>query len=165
MKGWHMKSLVIYDSAYGNTAKVAESIKHALSQVGSAVTKLVGEVKSSDWENLDLIVIGTPTQGGRPTKPIEQFIDEIPKEILNSTKAAVFDTRFDIQDQKFGLRLLMKTIGYAAPKMASRLKERGADVISEPKGFIVNDKEGPLRQGELERAGNWAVSLAHTAHE
>ena len=32
-------------------------------------------------------------------------------------------------------------------------------MVATPEGFIVTDTEGPLREGELERAAEWARGL------
>jgi hypothetical protein len=53
----------------------------------------------------------------------------------------------------------MKVIGYAAPRISSGLQAKGGRLAAAPEGFIVEDKEGPLKQGELERAASWARSL------
>lgn len=155
-----MKSLVAYDSAYGNTAKIAETISVSLEDYGQSVCKQVGDIAENDLVSLDLLIVGSPTQGGKPTKPTAQFIDALSAELLSHSKVAVFDTRFEASKQKTGLRMLMRTIGYAATKMASKIEKRGGAIISEPTGFFVTEKEGPLKEGELERASAWAVKLA-----
>ncbi len=156
-----MRYLVTYDSAYGNTARIADVISSSLSEFGKTTEKQLEEVTDKDIKHADLIVIGSPTQGGRPTGPTLQFIEALPAKVMRGKKIAVFDTRFDMEAQKFGLRMLMRTIGYAATKMASAAKRRGWQVISDPMGFIVNDTKGPLRDGETERAAKWAASLTH----
>ena len=155
-----MRSLVTCDSAYGNTAKVAESIGAALRTFGSVSVKQVGEVAQDDLKGLDLLIIGSPTQGGRPTESTRQFIDSLPQELLPRMRIAIFDTRLEETKQKLPLRVLMKTIGYAAPKMAESIQRKGGTVSPQPEGFVVNDKEGPLKVGELDRAGAWAAQLA-----
>jgi flavodoxin len=154
-----MKYMVVYDSAYGNTARIADVIGESLKKFGKSSVKQLEEVTDKDVKHADLIVIGSPTQGGRPTGPTLQFIEALPTKVMRGKKIAVFDTRFDMDAQKFGLRLLMRTIGYAAAKMAHAAKRKGGDVISDPMGFIVNDTKGPLRDGEMERAAKWAASL------
>jgi len=156
-----MKFLVTYDSAYGNTARIADIIGASLKEFGKSSVKQLEEVTDKDVKHADLIVIGSPTQGGRPTGPTLQFIEALPAKVMRGKKIAVFDTRFDMDAQKFGLRMLMRTIGYAAAKMASAAKRRGWNVISVPMGFIVNGTKGPLRDGEVERAAKWASDLAH----
>lgn len=155
-----MKSFVAYDSAYGNTAKIAEAVNLSLSEYGDSSVKQVAEVAKSDLSGIDVLVIGSPTQGGKPTKSIQKFIEELPSDLLKQTGIAVFDTRFKAGEQKLPLRILLKTIGYAATKMAKSIQQRGGNIVSEPQGFIVSDQEGPLKEGEVERAGAWAARLA-----
>lgn len=154
-----MKSLVVYDSAYGNTAKVAAGVGDALAERGCVTKRFVGSVTPEDIMGRDLIVVGSPTQGGRPTKLIEAFIDGLSSEAIDSASFATFDTRFDPTSQKKPLQLLMKVIGYAAPKMAKSISRKGGTIISDPQGFIVDDQKGPLRNGEFARAKSWAKGL------
>jgi hypothetical protein len=43
--------------------------------------------------------------------------------------------------------------------MASKLLEKGVSLLAEPESFFVKGTEGPLRDGELERASKWARTL------
>lgn len=147
-----MGSLVVYDSAFGNTAKIAEAIADTI----NCKAIMVNELKPDTLNGVELLVIGTPTQGGMATKPIQEFMNSLDDKNM---KVAVFDTRFDINGHNLALKLLMKTIGFAAPKMAKQLESRGFTVLDNPMGFIVTDKKGPLGDGELEKAMNWAKSL------
>lgn len=63
-------------------------------------------------------------------------------------RAAAFDTRL-------GNRLA----GGAARGIARRLREHGYSLAAEPEGFIVEDAEGPMHAGELDRAHDWAAIL------
>ena len=155
-----MKALIIYDSAYGNTGRVALAIAQALSDKYAVKLVRVDEADDVAIAGTDLLVVGSPTQGGRPTLPILDFIKHLPSNALQKIHAAAFDTRFAMQEHGFGLRMLMRTIGFAAPKIATALKTKGASMLTEPTGFIVKDKEGPLKDGELDHATAWAKSLA-----
>ena len=57
---------------------------------------------------------------------------------------------------KWSLSLLKDILGYAAGRIANRLERKGGYLAAEPEGFIVEDSEGPLKKGELERAAIWA---------
>ena len=70
--------------------------------------------------------------------------------------AAAFDTRIPTSEVGTGLRLLMKMGGYAAGRIAEALKKKGGHLAVPPEGFFVKDKEGPLKEEELERAASWA---------
>jgi flavodoxin I len=51
---------------------------------------------------------------------------------------------------------------YAAGKIADSLKKKGATLMASPEGFFVKGKEGPLKEGELERAAGWAKGILET---
>ena len=72
-----------------------------------------------------------------------------------------FDTRFELEKQNFALKLLMKTRAYAAEKIAKLLVSKGGILMAQPEAFIVTGKEGPLDDGELERAEQWGGILSN----
>ncbi|OGC58359.1 hypothetical protein A2473_01350 [candidate division WWE3 bacterium RIFOXYC2_FULL_42_13] len=155
-----MKVLVIYDSMYGNTKKVAETVAENLKHFHGVELLAVTDLDSKILSDTDFLVVGTPTQGGRPTENIQKFLDRLEMNSLQGTKVAAFDTRFSEQNQNFALRTLLRTVGYAAPRITDALKIKGGDLVAPPEGFIVSNKKGPLANGELERAKTWAISLA-----
>jgi flavodoxin I len=142
-----MNVLVVYDSLYGNTQKIAEAIAGAAP--GEARLLRVNEVPHSELGMFELVVVGSPTQGGKPTKATQEFLDQIP--LLSHVRVAAFDTRLNSR--------FAKVFGFAAGKIAESLKECGGELVAEPKGFLVKGKEGPLVEGELERAAAWSRSL------
>jgi flavodoxin I len=150
-----MKALVLYDSAYGNTEKVANVIAETARLSAEVRSLLVKDINEADISSADVIFIGSPTQGGRPTPGVQEFLHSIQPELLENKNVAVFDTRFAVDDHGLGLKLLMKSIGFAAPKIAASLAKKGTHILGEPIGFIVNDKEGPLADKELDRASAW----------
>lgn len=152
-----MRSLIVYDSAYGNTAQIARAIGEGVRGYGQTVVLLVGEVGNTDVVGIDTLIIGSPTQAGRATQDIQDFIAQLPS--LNGIKIAAFDTRFDEKEQNTILRLFMKTIGYATEKISEALESKGGELALMPAGFIVTGKEGPLKVGELERASSWSSGL------
>ncbi|HEY4976300.1 MAG TPA: flavodoxin domain-containing protein [Gaiellaceae bacterium] len=142
-----MKTLVVYDSLYGNTAQVAEAIGAAVA--GESQVLRIGEAKPSELGSFELVIVGAPTQGGRPTEAMRAFLARVPA--LEGVKVAAFDTR---------LRARWVTVfGYAAGKITEKMESLGATLVTEPEGFIVEGKKGPLAGGELERAGAWAKDL------
>jgi len=64
---------------------------------------------------------------------------------------AAFDTRLTTR--------LVGIFGYAAARIANSLKRNGGTLIASPEGFFVKGKEGPLKEGELERAARWAKEI------
>ncbi len=150
-----MKALVLYDSMFGNTEKVAKAIAEGL----SATAMRVGDAKVEDLKGLDILVVGSPVHGGRASQNMQAFIKQIPTDALNGVKVTAFDTRFEFEKKGAGLKLIMKLVGYAAARIVKDLEKKGGMAISSPQGFLVLDKEGPLKDGELERAKKWGQEL------
>jgi flavodoxin len=141
-----MKSLVLYDSVFGNTKKIAETITKELG--GDACVMTISEFKPEYLQEVKLLVIGSPVIAWQPTTKVNDFLVKFKKKQLDGIKAAVFDTR-----------VTLFIHGDAAGKMAVELARAGAVVVTEPMGFKVKGKEGPLLDGEVERAAAWARSL------
>jgi flavodoxin I len=155
-----MKALVIYDSAFGNTAQVAQAIGNALAPQMEVRVEHVGSVRPEQLADVKLLIAGSPTQKFRPTAPITEFLKGIPAQGLQGVKVAAFDTRIALSSIESSiLRFIVNMGGYAAKPIASKLKQKGGEVIMPPEGFVVEDKEGPLKAGELERAAEWAKQM------
>ncbi len=151
------EKLVIYDSVFGNTAKVAKAIGEAL---GGAPVKKVSDVSMADLENVKILFVGSPTRAFNPTPAIKNFLKGLGKGELNGVKAAAFDTRIPLDKAEPGfLRFMIKIFGYADTKMVKQLEKAGADIALDSAGFAVKDSEGPLADGELERARAWAKKI------
>ncbi len=157
-----MKWLIIYDSAYGNTAQIAQAIGDGLRDAASAPDDVkvvhVGAVTPEHLAELAVLIVGSPTQGFRPTGPIKDFLKQLPKGSLNAVRVAAFDTRFtekEIHSHGFVLSKLADTFGYAAKPIAESLQQKGGHLVVPPEGFFVSGKEGPLLAGEAERAAEW----------
>jgi len=145
-----MKVLVVYDSVYGNTEIIAKAIGGAIS--GEVKVLRAGEAKPVALEKVDLLIVGSPTQGGRATPAIQSFLDTITESSLKGVNVAAFDTRLSTK--------FVGIFGYAAGRIASDLKEKGANLIAPPEGFFVTSGQSPsLKEGELERAASWAKGI------
>ena len=144
-----MKAVVLYDSAYGNTRRIAEAIAASLEGVDAAA-KEVPAFRADELQAGDLLVVGSPVNGWRPTPIITAALEALGPDQLRGIKAAAFDTR---------VRLFIH--GDAARKLCDELGSRGAEIISAPQPFYVKGTEGPLRSGEVEKAEFWARSLLH----
>lgn len=142
-----MKSLVVYDSLYGNTEEIARAIGGA---IGGEV-KRPAEVNPADIESLDLLIIGSPTQGGRATQPVQAFLKNMAAPAVAGRDVAAFDTR--IFQKWVGI------FGYAAGRIAKDLQKAGANLMVDPEPFFVLGTKGPLKEGEEARAAAWAKGL------
>lgn len=152
-----MKYLVVYDTAYGNTAKVAEAVRAGFGPEAEA--RAAGAITPAEAASADLLVVGSPTQGGRPTKNMLDWLSALGT-ARPGARAAAFDTRLTFEKTGFALGLLIKLVGYAAPRISVALTAKGYTMVGEPQGFIVTGKEGPLADEELERAEAWGKTLS-----
>jgi flavodoxin I len=152
-----MKALIIYDSVFGNTEKVAKAMAAAL----ETSTLPVSQVTLDMLRGLDVLIVGSPTRSFRPTPAISKFLKSLPKDQLAGIRAAAFDTRIWLPTiDSAALRFLVDKGGYAANTVASAIKKKGGTLDVPPEGFLVTGEEGPLKEGELERAAAWAKQLA-----
>ncbi|KKP65432.1 MAG: Flavodoxin/nitric oxide synthase [candidate division WS6 bacterium GW2011_GWE1_34_7] len=153
-----MRTLIIYDSLHGNTKEIAEAIYNGIAQPDTKILP-VEKAITDDLKDIKLLIVGSPTHGGTAKPTLLDFLKRIQKDSLVGIKIATFDTRFLEEKQKVALRLLMKTIGYAAPKIAKILESKGGELIVKPEGFFVKKAEGPLLNGEIQRAKEWGKSV------
>ena len=156
-----MKAMVVYDSAFGNTEKVALAIGQALGSPQDVAVVRAGNVKPEQLAGLALLVVGSPTQKFRPLGTITGLLKSIPNNGLKGVKVAAFDTRAtetEIEKVRI-LAFFVKIFGYAAKPIADRLVKRGGDLAVPPEGFYVAGTEGPLLEGEPERAAGWARQI------
>jgi flavodoxin len=155
-----MHTLVIYDSKFGNTEKIAEAIVRGVGSVSEVRLTSTSEAtrgKTLDSQ-LDLLLVGGPTQNHRPSAGLRAFVDALPV-ALRGIPAACFDTRYR------GPVLLM---GSAASAAAKGLVKKGAEVIAPPESFFII-RHGPLERqtlepGEIERAEAWGRAIATSTH-
>lgn len=141
-----MKALVIHDSNYGNTKEIALSITKGLG-VGSMCIP-VSEFKKDILTGVTHLIVGSPILGWRPSENTNRLLDSFGSEELKGVKVVSFDTRMKIFFH-----------GDAANKILRRLIDKGGEKLSDPKVFFVKDKEGPLFEGELERAEEWGKEI------
>jgi flavodoxin I len=155
-----MKALIIYDSFFSNTEKVAQAIGNAISGKMDVEVCNVRDIKPEKLQGLTLLIVGSPTRAFRPSPAITKFLKSIPIGNLSDIKAAGFDTRISINDTPSGfLRFMANLFGYAAKPICKKLEKAGAQIVIAPEGFFVNDTKGPFKDGELERAADWAKQI------
>ena len=143
-----MKVLIIYDSVFGNTEQIAQAIGNALGSQEDVKILRVSNVEPEQLTGLKLLIVGSPTQGGRPTPAIKDFLNQVSEPAIRGVNVATFDTRFSMR--------LVGIFGYAAGRIADNLKRKGGTLIASPEGFFVKGGRGPLKEGEIERAASWA---------
>ncbi len=147
-----MKTLIVYESKYGNTEQIAKAI-------GASIQGDVSLVRSTEGagaiNGAELLIVGAPTYGGKPMPEMQAFLDRIPDSALTGIKTAGFDTRLKSR--------FASMFGYAAPKIAEILHSKGGTQLVPPEGFIVKRSKGPLLEGELERATAWGKRISDLA--
>lgn len=148
-----MKTLVIYDSWYHNTRKIAEAIGQGLGDESHVLS--VHERPLSQLKGSRLVLVGSPTHGGVPTPAMQDFLDALTAEALQGKLVAAFDTRVTYR--------WVKVIGFASKRIIKQLEAKGGRPVAEPTGFYVRGKEGPLADGELARATSWGRQLIKEA--
>ena len=160
-----MKTLVIYDSVFGNTEQIARAIGSGLGAAEETGVLRVSLVRLEELTGLDLLIVGSPTRGFRPTEALTHLLKTIAPNALAGVKITTFDTRIATSDiQSVGLRFMVKIGGYAARPIADALVKKGGVLVAPPEGFYVQGEKGPLKAGELERAATWARRIQELCH-
>lgn len=146
-----MKALIVYDSSYGNTEKIARAVAEAITPSNEVKVLRASEANPLELASVNLLIVGSPTHGGRPTPAVQGFLKKVPALSLKGVSVAAFDTRIS--------KKIVGVFGYAAGRIASDLKKKGGTLIAPPEGFLVAGSQGPLKEGELERAAGWAKGI------
>ena len=168
-----MKALVIYESMYGNTHLIANAIADGLGDQAETVVVPVGDASPALVGSADVVVVGGPTHGhgmSRPStrqgavaaadKPGSDLVLDADAEGAGlrewfesqgplATKAAAFDTRFDLP---------AAFTGRASKGIGRKLRHHGATLIAEPESFFVL-KGNHLEPNEETRAREWGAHL------
>ena len=142
-----MKVQVIYLSKFGNTEKVAKRIATELHEVGDIQCSSLEDLFPSDLEDCDLIIMGTPTHRMNLPEQVKLVFKTLKKRFLPHTPVAAFDTSY-----KMSWFLSQFT---ASRRLLHLLRKAGGKPIMRPETFHVVGREGPLYEGELERACQW----------
>ena len=164
-----MRSLVVFESMWGNTEEIARAVAGGLEAGGPVLVLEVSRVMAHDLEGIDLLVVGGPTHAfsmsrkttrddavnrGAPWTHAEvgirEWLERLPQ---SETPVATFDTR---------VAKVKHLPGSAAKKAAKEVRQHHLGRLVAAESFWVEDMEGPLLEGELERAAEWGRSLLGT---
>jgi len=158
-----MKALIVYDSFFGNTEKIALAVGKAFGNAKEVTICKAVDVKPNMLDGLDYLIVGSPTRAFSPSPAIKSFLKGIPSKQLVGVKVTSFDTRIAMTDKLPGfLRFMVKLFGYADKPILDSLKKKGGQETVPSEGFFVLDSEGPLEKGELERAVVWGKQIKKT---
>ncbi|WP_037056451.1 flavodoxin family protein [Pseudonocardia asaccharolytica] len=169
-----MRALVVFESYFGNTKRIAEAVAEGLSARLTVDIDEVTDAPPTVGADVDLVVVGGPTHAFGLTRPttradavrqaggtetatgigLREWLDKLPA-ARPGTAAACFDTRVSRP----------RVPGSAARRARSRLREHGFTALDPATTFWVRGTPGPLVDGELERAREWGVLLAQRLAE
>lgn len=160
-----MHAIVVYESVWGNTAAIARAIAEGIGPDVRAYP--TDEVPGDDLTSADLIVAGAPVFAfGLPTQGIRDRIlrDEAdattPPDLSHPSLRSWLDALpvGHGQSAAFETRIWWSLRG-ATGSIEKRLAQVGYPPVAKAEKFVVRDKYGPLREGELERARAWGREL------
>lgn len=171
-----MKTVIVFESMFGNTEKLAREMGDGLAgDHAQVVLADVRHVRPEDFADCDLLVLGAPTHAFSLSRPSTRA-DAVRQGAPDSRAALGLREWLASIDQVFGAgsaRPLVAVFdtrvekvqhwpGSAARRTGRMLRGHGFEVIEHPTSFYVEDVRGPLVTGERERARAWARGLGTT---
>jgi len=153
-----MKGILVYDTSYGNTKKIAETITRTLRDSGIEIDLLyVKDVKTLHPADYSFFVLGSPTKFGTMSFAVKLFLGKVKSEEWTGKPFAAFDTE--------NPENMEKNEWSAAEKIAERLKQRKMNQLLPVLKAAVHGMKGPLVEGEIEKAEEYARQLASKVKE
>lgn len=164
-----MEALVVYESMYGNTERIAQAVAEGLATRMRAEVVEVGSAPARVGEDVRLLVVGGPTHAfsmsrastrqsaaQQATGPLVSRGDGVREWLaaLRTSSAGLGSAAFDTRIAK------PRMPGSAARGVARRLRRLGIKVAAPAESFYVTGSQGPLVDGEVERARRWGERLA-----
>jgi menaquinone-dependent protoporphyrinogen IX oxidase len=153
-----VKGIVVYDTSYGNTKKIAETIAETLKESGIEVGLFyVKDVKKLSGKDYDFFVLGSPTKFGTMSFAVRGFLGKVRSEEWMNKPFAAFDTE---NPENVERSLAEKKEWSAAEKIAEKLREKKMNQTLPVLKALVLGQKGPLVEGEVERTKDYARQLA-----
>jgi menaquinone-dependent protoporphyrinogen IX oxidase len=148
-----MKGIVVYDSSYGSTKKIAETIAETLKESGiEADVFYVKDAKKLGIKDYNFLVIGSPTRFGTMSFTVKSNLGKVKSEEWANKPFAAFDTELP--------QNIERKEGSAAEKITEKLKEKQMNQLLPVLKAVVLGLKGQLKEGEIERAKEYARALA-----
>jgi len=158
-----MKGIVIYDTSYGNTKKIAETISETLKASEIEVDLFdVKEIRKLYANNYNFLVLGSPTKFGTMSFAIKFFLGKVKNDEWINKPFATFDTE---NPENVEHARLEKKEWSAAEKIAAKLIEKQMKQLLPVFKALVLGQKGPLVEGEIDRAKKYANELASKLKE
>ena len=156
-----MDAIVVYESVWGNTAAVARAIAEGIGEGARACA--TDEVAPETAARADLIVAGAPVFAfGLPTEQVRENIrrTETGADLSHPSLRSWIDglPTGHGRSAAFETRIWWSPRG-ATGTIEKSLTAHGYPPVAGAQKFVVRGKEGPLREGELERATAWGRQL------
>ena len=147
-----MRVLIVYESKYGNTKLVAETIGEGMKEVEgiNLDIKNIEEIDVTNIDNFDAILIGSPNHYFKQTRAIKKFITQLAAIPLEGKSFAVFDTH-------------LKNIRHrAVEKMEEQIKKNIPNMKMIMPGLKIRVKgiKGPITEGELPKCKEFGKLVA-----
>jgi flavodoxin len=165
----NVRALIVYETMFGNTERIARAIRDGLRQYVAADTIPVNRAPNEVPDDVKLLVVGGPTHAfsmsrlstrqeawkqGDVVMPIEvgirEWLDVLQPPTGPGPRVATFDTR---------IAKVRRLPGSAARSAAKLLRRMGFRPLTASESFFVNETTGPIRDVEVERAQNWGAEL------
>jgi len=153
-----MKGIVIYDTSYGNTKRIAEAIAETLKESGIEVDLFyVKDVKKLSAKNYNFLVLGSPTKFGTMSLAVRFFLGKVKSGEWMNKSFVAFDTenpenveRSQAENKEWS----------AAEKIAEKLRDKKMNQLLPVLKALVFGQKGPLKEGEIERTKDYARQIA-----
>jgi len=149
-----MKALIVYDTKYGNTEKVAKLIAEGITSIegNEVIVSNVKNVILKKAASYDLLLIGSPNHFGRHTGTIKKFIKKLPNSQLKVNSFTVFDTYITADFEK------------AVKKMEEQITELMPDLTKASSGLSIKvegtgPSKGPILNEELPKCKEFGIKL------
>lgn len=149
-----MKGIVVYDTYYGNTKKVAEAIAEQIKAEGhEAELRSVRERNPSPPQG-DFMFVGSPIRMAKVSGKTRRFVKKLDREAWRNKPIAVFATVMppspEPTDEKKKAQAQKWVFG-GAPKLRDLAKARGLNVVDKVLHVPVKDTKGPLADNAAEQ--------------
>jgi hypothetical protein len=170
-----MSVLLVVESQFGNTRQVAdavaEGLREALGEAAAVQVMDAADAGPDVPDDVRLLVAGGPTHAFSMTR-------ETTREDANSQGATAHSpaasglrewisrvrARPGVQVVTFDTRVKVPGLpGSAARSAMKALRHQGFEHVERGETFWVQGTDGPLKDGELERARAWGAELASRA--
>jgi menaquinone-dependent protoporphyrinogen IX oxidase len=153
-----MKGIVVYDTSYGNTKTIGETIAETLKESGIEVDLFyVKKAKKLNAKNYNFLVLGSPTRFGTMSFAVKGFLGKVKSEEWMNKPFAAFDTE---NPENIEQARIQNKEWSAAEKLAKRLRDKKMNQLLPVLKAVVLGWKGPLQEGEIERTKEYARELA-----